>query len=369
MVNRPSRISDKLDETQSNLILRLEAWRSRKIVTRIGLPSLYCLVALVVLSVFAVESFIQQQTTHAQVLLVFALLTVGCFIHVRVTGNTRRTATMIVLLLGTLCLFLFYTGGINGTGPLWYFVFPLIALFIQRLWAGVIAVLLLLFITLGLTLSGYISLYPAVYTETFLERFFAVYLTISIISFFYAYARTSAQLFAENLNMNYRKLANTDDLTRLPNRRRMTEMLFQEVGRTRRKNGTFSLINFDIDYFKKINDRYGHDAGDVILKAVPEVIRSVLRGQDVCSRWGGEEFLILLPDTPLKGACHVAERLRKAFEQYRIQYGELEISVTVSVGVCEFDPASTLEDCIKQSDRNLYKAKASGRNCVIADPE
>lgn len=369
MVNRPSSINDILDETQSNLILRLEAWRSKKYFTEIGLPSLYCLIALVVLCVFAVEAFVQQQTFHARVLLIFAILTVGCFIHVRLTGNTRHTAAMIVTLLGLLCLFLFYTGGIAGTGPLWYFVFPLVALFILRLWAGVLAVVTLLILTLVLTLPGYFNLHPAIYTQTFLERFFAVYLTVSTIAFFYAYARTSTQLLTDNLNRNYQNLANTDDLTRLPNRRRMTEMLYQEVGRTRRNNGTFSIINFDIDSFKKVNDVYGHDAGDVILKAVPDIIRNVLRGQDVCSRWGGEEFLVLLPDTPTSGARQVAERLRRAFEQYRILYGELIMSVTVSLGVCEYRSADNLEDCIKQADKNLYKAKASGRNCIVDDQQ
>lgn len=370
MADSPSSISDILDETQSNLILRLEAWRSKKHITEIGLPSLYCLIALVVLIMFATEAFIQHQTFHGRILLVFALLTVGCYIHIRLTSNTRRTATLIVLLLGSLCLFLFYTGGIAGTGPLWYFVFPLVALFILRLWAGVIAVMTLLVITLTLTLSGYFNLHPVIYTQVFLERFFAVYLTVSAIAFFYAYARTSAQLLTDSQNRSYQNLANTDDLTRLPNRRRMTEMLYQEVGRTRRNKGTFSIINFDIDYFKKVNDVYGHDAGDVILKAVPDIIiRNVLRGQDVCSRWGGEEFLVLLPDTTTSGARQVAERLRRAFEQYRILYGELIMSVTVSLGVCEYRMSANLEDCIKQADKNLYKAKASGRNCVIDDQQ
>ncbi len=369
MVNRPSRISDILDETQGNLILGLEAWRTKKHITVIGLPSLYCLIALVALCVFAVEAFVQQQTFHARILLVFSILTVGCFVYVRLTGNTRHAATIIVLLLGSLCLFLFYTGGIAGTGPLWCFVFPLVALFILRLWAGVLAVISLLILTLALTLSGYFNLHPTMYSQVFLERFFAVYLTVSAIAFFYAYARTSAQLLTDSLNRNYQNLANTDDLTRLPNRRRMTEMLYQEVGRTRRNNGTFSIIIFDIDDFKKVNDVYGHDAGDVILMAVPDIIRNVLRSQDVCSRWGGEEFLVLLPDTATSGARQVAERLRKAFEQYRILYGELIMSVTVSLGVCEYRSAANLEDCIKQADKNLYKAKASGRNCVIDDQQ
>ncbi len=366
MTIRHSRITEIMDMTQSNLILRLEAWLGNKYMSEIGLPSLYCLIALVVLTVFATEAFLLQQTTHARILLLFAILTVGCFIHVRVTGNTRLTSTLIVILMGALCLFLFYTGGIGGTGPLWYFVFPLIALFIQRLWAGVIAVLGLFTITVLLIIAGTGILQPATYPREFIERFLAVYLTVSVIAFIYAYARTSTQLITDGLNRSYQDLANTDELTRLPNRRRMTEVLYQEVGRTRRNHSTFSLINFDIDYFKNVNDHYGHDAGDIILRAVPDIIRNVLRGQDICSRWGGEEFLVLLPETPLVGACQVAERLRKAFEQHSIQYGDKIMSVTISLGVYEFRSAESLEECMKQADKNLYKAKASGRNCVVA---
>jgi diguanylate cyclase (GGDEF)-like protein len=205
------------------------------------------------------------------------------------------------------------------------------------------------------------------YSQAFIERVLAVYIAVTIMAFFYAFARTSAQLSMDNMNRSFQNLANTDELTRLANRRRMTDVLYQEVGRAQRNQRTFSIIIFDIDYFKKINDQYGHDAGDLVLAAIPDILRKVLRTPDVCARWGGEEFLILLPETGLEGAKRVAERLRIAFEEYRIRHQDGVLSVTVSLGVCEFRSVKSLEACLKQADKNLYAAKAAGRNCVIAD--
>lgn len=363
---RNSTLGDVLDETQGHLILRWDAWRSGKQFNEIGIPATYCLIALFFLVYFAMESFLRHETGYARILLLFALLTIGCFVHLRISGDVRRTCNFIVALLGCLCLFLFYTGGVQGTGPLWYFVFPLVALFIQRLWAGILSLVLLAIATYLILKYRPADFDPSIYTPAFLERHFAIYLAVSLMAFFYAFARTSAQLNMDTMNRDYRNMANTDELTRLPNRRRMTEVLYQEVSRTQRTQKTFAIINFDIDYFKKINDQYGHAAGDAILCLVPEIVRKVLRTPDVCARWGGEEFLILLPETGLDGARRVAERLRTTFEQHSVAYGDKLLNATISLGVSEFRNARNLDECLKQADKNLYEAKAAGRNCVIA---
>jgi len=362
----PSAISHILDETQSHLILRYDAWRSSHQFSGLSLSSLYCLIALFFLVFFATESYLQNNTWHGQVLLGFAILTVFCFVYLRITSNRQGTNTFIVILLGGLCLFLFHTGGINATGPLWYFVFPLVAMYIQRLWLGILSVLVLFILTLLILSFQPAGFDPSIYSQDFLERLLAVYIAVSLMTFLYAFLRTSAELKMDNINRNYQNLANTDELTRLPNRRRMTEVLCQEIARTQRNQETFSIINFDIDHFKKINDEHGHDVGDAVLAAVPDIIHKVLRGQDICSRWGGEEFLVLLPETGLTGAKQVAERLRAAFEDYRIQYQGMELVVTISLGVVEYKDVFNLEDCLKQADKNLYRAKHAGRNCVVA---
>ncbi len=118
-----SSIGAILDETQGHLILRWDAWRSTQGFSEVSLSVLYCLLALFFLVYFATESFLRQQTWHARMLLLFAVLTICCFVYLRLTEDKKTTNTFIVILLGVLCLFLLYTGGIGGTGPLWYFVF------------------------------------------------------------------------------------------------------------------------------------------------------------------------------------------------------------------------------------------------------
>ncbi len=365
---RRQSLSDILDQTQGHLILRFNAWRRPGFLNEIGLPALYCLVALGFLVFFAIESFVHNETWHARLLLVFAMLTVCCFVYLRLTGNRRTTNTFIVVLLGTLCLFLLYTGGIGGTGPLWYFVFPLVALYLQKLWAGILSSLLLLLISAALLAYPPASFDPSIYSAVFLERFFAVYIAVSVMAALYAFVRTSAELNLEGINETFRNLANTDELTGLPNRRRMQAVLNQEVSRMRRSRGKFSLINFDLDHFKWINDEHWHECGDKVLRAIPGILQKVLRTQDICARWGGEEFLVLLPETALAGGRQVAERLRRAFEEHPFRHDEREFTVTASFGVSEFDHPDDLEDCLKRADMNVYQAKADGRNKVIASP-
>jgi len=359
-------VSEILDQTQGHLILRFNAWCRPGFIKEIGLPALYCLIALICLIFFAIESFLHNETLHARILLVFAVLTMGCFIYLRLTGNRRTTNTFIVILLGTLCLFLLYTGGIGGTGPLWFFVFPLVALYIQKLWAGILSVIVLLLITVLLLAFPFAGFDPSIYSPVFIERFLAVYIAVSVMAALYAFVRTSAELNLESINETFQNLANTDELTGLPNRRRMQDVLYQEVSRMRRSRGRFSLINFDLDFFKSVNDEHGHECGDHVLQTIPDILRKVLRTQDTCARWGGEEFLVLLPETTLAGGKQVAERLRKAFAEYPLRCGDREFTVTASFGVTEFTHADDLDDCLKQADMNVYQAKKEGRNRVVA---
>jgi len=309
-----------LDRVQDYLARQWKTLRESAVQNRIILSSLYCSVALFFLITFAITSFLQSHYGHAIVLLVISGLTVASYIYLRITGNNQITNNFIVLLLGVLCLFLLYTGGIGGTGPLWYYVFPLFALFVLKLWIGLLSVLMLFVITVFLFWFPVAGFDPSIYSQSFKERFLSVYVAVSVMAFIYAYVRMNAELKMDKMNKALKSIANTDELTQLANRRQMKETLAQEVGRTRRHQGVFSLIVMDIDFFKAINDQYGHDGGDAVLRSVREIVHTVLRTQDTCARWGGEEFLILLPETGLDGARQVAERLRMAFEKFRIKF-------------------------------------------------
>jgi diguanylate cyclase (GGDEF)-like protein len=163
------------------------------------------------------------------------------------------------------------------------------------------------------------------------------------------------------------RAAAVDLLTGLATYRVLQERLQYEVERSKRSDEPFALLFLDLDEFKQVNDRYGHEAGNEILQAVASEIRAAVRASDVAARYGGDEFVVILTRTDLHGATRVAEALREGIEAVGRRLGYADGSVTVSVGVAEFDPRRPAEgDLLVTADRALYRAKAAGRN-VIAE--
>lgn len=168
----------------------------------------------------------------------------------------------------------------------------------------------------------------------------------------------------EQIALLLEETARTDFLTKLINRRAMHRFLQNEIARFGRAGGTFSLVLVDIDHFKMINDQFGHDVGDEVLIALSRAFESAVREQDIVSRWGGEEFLLLLPNTAQIDAVEQAERLRQLLDSDALKIECYPYRVTASFGVCEFKPGESLEFLLKQADVALYRAKAQGRNQV-----
>jgi len=161
-------------------------------------------------------------------------------------------------------------------------------------------------------------------------------------------------------------LATTDSLTGLFNRRRFMELCEQEFSRSIRYDRPLAMFMMDIDHFKHVNDDYGHDAGDRVLKSLAEISILALRGADVLGRFGGEEFGVLLPETDEESAREVAERLRQSIERASISINGITLSITVSIGVSILKPdMGSMESLLKKADIALYDAKQSGRNRVV----
>ncbi|MDA8093500.1 MAG: diguanylate cyclase [Betaproteobacteria bacterium] len=164
-------------------------------------------------------------------------------------------------------------------------------------------------------------------------------------------------------------LATTDELTGIANRRRFMTLAQREFERSRRYGRSLALLMLDVDFFKGVNDTYGHAAGDVALAAVTHAIQEKLRSADAFGRLGGEEFAVLLAETDSTGACELAERLRVAVERLAIPADDETIHLTVSIGVAEIDRDEDVEQLLHRADLALYGAKKSGRNRVVVSPE
>jgi diguanylate cyclase (GGDEF)-like protein len=174
----------------------------------------------------------------------------------------------------------------------------------------------------------------------------------------------------EKANLLLEQISRTDELTGLPNRRDIREKISYEMNRSERTKRPFSFIFIDIDKFKNFNDTYGHVCGDIVLKTVSVTMRNLLRKHDFIARWGGEEFLAVLPETDIAGAMIVAERFRKTVAQTDIVFAECKLNVTITLGVSLFDPRLGMDRSIDLADRALYKGKQNGRNQVIVfDPK
>jgi two-component system, cell cycle response regulator len=157
----------------------------------------------------------------------------------------------------------------------------------------------------------------------------------------------------------------TDELTGLRNKRFFGEALAREFSRALRYGRALSLLVIDIDHFKRINDTYGHHVGDVALRSISEVVRSGIRSDDVAARYGGEEIVVLLPETDLVQATAIAERMRSDIAECEVSHRDVSFHVTVSVGCAELRQSDGDSDAFFQhADQQMYAAKNSGRNCV-----
>ncbi len=163
------------------------------------------------------------------------------------------------------------------------------------------------------------------------------------------------------------RLANTDEVTGTANRRAIHDMLIEVKRSAELSGGRFSVALADLDDFKAVNDNYGHDCGDAVLREVCRRSATVLRKSDAMGRWGGEEFLLVLPRTGMEEAAEVAERLRQNICESPVEYQGQSVTVSTTIGVAEFQPGEDDSSLIARADRFLYEGKRSGKNRVVAE--
>lgn len=192
------------------------------------------------------------------------------------------------------------------------------------------------------------------------------YFNVSVVFAMFAYLSSYYYRSIVESQKRLSKLAMTDSMTGLYNRRHMMDVIDYEVVRQKRSATPLSLIIADIDHFKSINDRYGHETGDAVLIAVSQLIRNSIREQDSASRWGGEEFLLALPDTGLDQAILIAQRIRDMVAANPISVDRQTISTSMTLGVAAYQSGETASKAIARADALLYEGKKAGRNRVVS---
>lgn len=176
------------------------------------------------------------------------------------------------------------------------------------------------------------------------------------------------QKMMRDLNIALHEASTHDPLTGLGNRRLLIERLREESSRASRSHTTFCLAMLDIDHFKRINDRLGHEVGDKVLTEIARVLDAEVRDSDICGRWGGEEFLILLPDTSPEDALQVIERVRLAVHRLNLHVHQGELNLSLSAGIAGHRPGENYSETVNRADGALLQAKQRGRNlCRLAD--
>ena len=320
--------------------------------------------AVVFLVGIGTKAWYAEHHGHAWVLWLFTLPVVANMLWFAISGNATIQKAGLLSTVGLLFTYLMATGGEGNTGPLWFYVFPPLLFYLTSLKGGT-AILLFCYL-LAVLVFQYPEL-PGVtarYSTDFKIRFFATLTFESIFCFVLEAGRLRARENLVNLANAHEQAARTDELTGLANRRDMHNRLAEEFARYQRSGRHFSVALIDLDLFKRINDDFGHDAGDSVLRTFAGLTREVIRQADTAARWGGEEFLILLPDTTLLQALTLAERLRARVEQHRFVHQGAALPVTMSAGVCSISKATSVNELLRQADLALYSAKEAGRNQI-----
>ncbi|WKY59154.1 GGDEF domain-containing protein [Vibrio sp. SNU_ST1] len=261
-----------------------------------------------------------------------------------------------------LCLLLVISGGVKGSGMFWVYPLLSVLIFINPVKKG--GCFSFLFVVLvSLFLFSPYRYYD--YTFHFSIRFIVSLIATCVVCLVVCYINESLILNLKKSNKDLDEIANVDALTKLFNR----TFLYKNIILNDRFDDLLSdnsvVLLIDIDCFKSINDKYGHDVGDEVLRQVSSILKKHTRDADIVSRWGGEEFLVILRDLNINKSYKKAELIRKSIEEHRISFGMFNGSATVSIGVSAVKARLSANQIIKKADERLYLAKNQGRNKVF----
>ncbi len=313
-----------------------------------------------------ISNFITNEPLVVQIAVIFFFLYfVIAFYYSRVKKKWKFIGHLSVWLsfIGFVVFYIFDGGLFCGNG---YFLLIDIAIIISIFKERTRIFYLFIMIILLISLLGLESYYPKIFFHLSKEQCaINIFLSFVIATFFLIFLLVLFVSQLEKQKLEKEVLSKEDYLTGLLNRRGIFEKLDLLLKSLNRRDFIFSIIIADIDDFKKINDTYGHITGDWVLKEVAKRISESLRAGDILGRWGGEEFIIILPYADLENAMEVGERIRQHLSKTPIEYKDNVIHITITLGVGEYNGELSLNKNLTLIDDALYRGKAKGKNCVI----
>lgn len=303
-------------------------------------------------------------------LLAGAIFAFGHFLNgvTKIPFAQKLSVAILMVCLLSLMVYLVAFGGYKNTGPLWVFIVPPIMFYFCGLKQGCLYLFIFVLIISCILFLPFEFIEVADYPLEFKTRLLMSFLTVTLLFGFYEYSREKSIERIQTLSDRFERQAMQDSLTKIPNRRGITDYIKHECERAKRSGKPLSFLLCDIDYFKSVNDNYGHDAGDYLLEQISMLFKKNIRKQDKVARWGGEEFLFLLPETTADEAFILAEKLRIKLSQTSFKFKKHSFSVTMSIGV-EMLRGSNFDKAISHADKALYEAKKAGRNNTQPHPE
>lgn len=304
---------------------------------------------------------------HGLILIATGLSLILPYYRILKFRDDRYGSIHILILFGSYLVYLFITGGIRQSGIFWYYLYPIAALFLMGCRKGTIIILTLYLTSFGLYYYVPLPFPKAQYELHLLTRFVITSISVYLLTIIYEKSRAITYKKLLKLNSEFAEASRTDYLTHIYNRRGGQELLKEQYSNALAKREQMAILICDIDHFKQINDNYGHEFGDQVLQKVTAAIGETLRGDDIIARWGGEEFLIILPDTEITACRRIAERIRAAVEKIKFYCNQSRLTTTISIGGKPLTWNLNLKELLAQADTNLYHAKRTGRNRVIVN--
>lgn len=325
---------------------------------------IYCAVAVFFLVFYGIAAMLRNELIYAWIIFGFAVTTMVGYIAIWLGGIYTLANHFVTFLMGCLCLYLYYTGGTENTGPLYYLVFPMVALFQQGIRTGAFSVGALFAATVALQSSGMFGFDTARYDFVFITRLGTVYVIVSVLAFMFAYFRSRAERELALSESDLDQIVYSDILTGLANQNLMSKLLYTEALRFERYQAPFCLMLVEIDQFQKLHIRHGQDFTNEVMIGLSRIFSGLLRRQDIAGRWDSNRFVILAPVTSLQGGLILGQRLVDAVANHSFSIGRTHFTITVSVGLTEAR-AEDVSEMINRADELLYTARKLGGNRVV----